>query len=390
MFTISLFHLNRYLLHKQNLLNVVDVPLPILVERLGGLHATVSITPYLSSRARLLNFHRHDLDGELFEQKSMGRIRCVRKTMYVHTKKMIPVMYQATHRRTLVEVTKQMERQGISVGDYERIANRVLTALRNSVVTAAQLKKMIGVPQPLSGLLNRMCELGLLARAHPAGSWKSQAYNYVLFNEYYPDIDLNSISEEAAKLEVVRHYLAAFGPVTIDDIIWWTGFAKSEVRSALRQLKKEVIKVYVKEIPGEYFMLSSELPDLQGTSLENKPLINLLPTLDPYLMAYRIRSRYIKKPHYGYIYDRTGNAAASILLNGEIIGVWDLVGEDEPLVKVFILPMVNEDILNWVYQLAEQMGEFISERSVKVKRIRDMVPLNEQGVGKVLSPLKDC
>ena len=97
-----------------------------------------------------------------------------------------------------------------------------------------------------------MCELGLLARAHPAGSWKSQAYNYALFEEYYPDIDLYSISEESARFEVVRYYLSAYGPVTMDDIIWWTGFAKSEVRSALKQLKKDIVDYVLDRTPKHF------------------------------------------------------------------------------------------------------------------------------------------
>jgi len=388
-FTISLSHLNRYLLHKQNLLNAVDVHLPILVERLGGLHATVSTTPYLSLKARLINNKRHDLDGELFEQRSMGRIRCVRKTMYVHTTKMMPAMYQATYRKSLVEVTKQMERQGITVWDYDRIADRILYVLKGNPMTAKQLKQYMGAPQPLSGLLNRMCELGLLARAHPAGSWKSQAYHYALFEEYHPEIDLHSISEEEARIEVVRAYLSAFGPARFEDIVWWTDFSKSQVRAAFKKLKKEVIRIIVKEMPGEFYILCKDLPELGATPLDNKTLVSMLPMLDPYLMAYKERGRYIKEEHYGYIYDRTGNAAASIMLNGEIIGVWDLVGKDDPLVKVFLMRMVNDEIMGWIYQMAEKMGEFMAERSVRVKRVRDMVPVSEQGVGKVLSPLKD-
>ena len=106
--------------------------------------------------------------------------------------------------------------------------------VKNNPMTASQMKSYMGAPQPLSGLLNRMCELGLLARTKPAGSWKSQAYHYAPFKEYYPDIDLRSISENDARVEVVRFYLAAFAPLKPEDIVWWTDFSKSQVRACLK------------------------------------------------------------------------------------------------------------------------------------------------------------
>ncbi len=80
-----------------------------------------------------------------------------------------------------------------------------------------------------------MCELGLLACAKPAGSWNSQAYHYARFDEYYPDIDLRSISENDARVEVVRFYLAAFAPAKLEDIVWWTDFGKAQPGACLSQ-----------------------------------------------------------------------------------------------------------------------------------------------------------
>ena len=195
---------NLFLLKKQNLFEAVDLTIPELAECCGGLHATASTTPYLSLLARQPSFHREQLDDELYIKKTFGRIRCVRRTMYIQPTQMFPSLYQATYRKSLVVVTRQMERQGIMVGDYDRIAERILHIVKNNPMTAAQMKSYMGAPQPLSGLLNRMCELGLLARAKPAGSWKSQAYHYAGFDEYYPDIDLRLISENDARVEVVR------------------------------------------------------------------------------------------------------------------------------------------------------------------------------------------
>ena len=386
---ISKTQLNRFLLKKQNLDAINDVYLPILVERLCGLHATIATTPYLSLFSRLPDFKKYDLDLALYEDKSLLRMRSVRKTMYIYPISLVPAMYQATYCKSLKDVSKQMENQGISVGDYERIADRIMFALKEMPMSANELKRFMGAPQPLSGLLNRMCELGILARTRPTGSWKSQAYQYALFDSHLPEVDLNSVSEEEARKIVVKAYLAAFGPAKLEDIAWWTDFGKSKVKSALNQMKEEIMKVDVTGLDGEFLMLFKDLAELGSTAVSDGTVINFLPTLDPYLMAYKDRRRILDDDHYDFIYDRSGNAAASILLNGEIIGVWDMIGEDELLVKVYIFKMIDETTCGWIYQMAERTGTFIADRSAAVRRVRDMVPLNKQGVGKVWSPLRD-
>ena len=101
---ISARQLNLFLLKKQNLFEHVDLSIPELVGRLGGLHATASTTPYLSLLARLPSFHCEQLDDELYVEKTLGRIRCVRMTMYIQPTQMFSSMYQATYRKSLVVV----------------------------------------------------------------------------------------------------------------------------------------------------------------------------------------------------------------------------------------------------------------------------------------------
>ena len=389
---ISARQLNLFLLKKQNLFETIDISIPELVERCGGLHATASTTPYLSLFARLPSFCREQLDDEMYVNKTIGRIRCVRMTMYIQPACMFPALYEATYRKSLNVVTRQMERQGIIVGDYDRIAGRILKIVKNNPMTASQMKSYMGAPQPLSGLLNRMCELGLLARAKPAGSWKSQAYHYARFDEYYPDIDLRSTSENEARIEVVRYYLTAFAPLKMEDIVWWTDFGKAQVRTCLRKLEDRLVRVEVPGLSADYIMLKQDLTLLGGTTLDSPPVVTLLPMLDPYLMAYRDRSRYLSEVFYNHVYDSTGNAAATILVDGRIAGIWDVQAceDDDPLVKLFFFEMLSDPVLDAVYAEAERMGAFILGQRPALRTYRDMVPLDRQTAGAFASPLKEC
>jgi len=94
-------------------------------------------------------------------------------------------------------------------------------------------------------------------------------------------------------------------------------------------------------------MLSSDLKPLQSLKLE-KHVVNLLPTLDPYLMGYKDRERYLNPEYYNNVFDRSGNATSTILLNGEVIGVWDIGEKAEPLIKLFLFKEVERRVLEKV------------------------------------------
>ncbi len=63
---------NLFLLKKQNLFEAVDLTIPELVERSGGLHATASTTPYLSLLARQPLFRCEQLDNTMYIKKKQA------------------------------------------------------------------------------------------------------------------------------------------------------------------------------------------------------------------------------------------------------------------------------------------------------------------------------
>ncbi len=384
---LSLQKVNRFVLVKQRLAGErAGESLVETVRATGGLHATSASTPYLSLFARVKDFRRELLDDALYVKRSLGKIRYVRTTVHILPRDFIPIALAAT--RTINEPASHAYSQflGVTQKQYAEMSLQIVEILKgNNGMTTRQVRQKLKTTLNVSPIVNLMCDKGLLIRGAPEKGWKSNIHTYYLLNEYFPDLEWNIANENDAKKAVVLGYLSSFGPVTENDISWWTGFNKGQIRPIIRELRKEITSITVSGIDKEFIMLSQDRTELVALKAGGKHILNMLPTLDPYLMGYKDRERFLDSTHFDYIYDRGGNAVATVLLDGRVIGVWDF---EEPFIKIFLFDYVGEDVLKDVYAKARSLGTFISGRDVKVKECTSMIPLTQRTAGGFLSPLK--
>jgi len=167
-----------------------------------------------------------------------------------------------------------------------------------------------------------LCTQGSVVRARPRGSRRSTLYEYASLADWLPGTDLHASDTLQARTQLVRCYLAAFGPASLDDIAWWSGLAKRDVRRALDALGNEIVEVTIELLGEGFWMLSSESDALRDTADAANGVVCLLPSLDPYVMGYRDRRRFLAPERHGQVFDRAGNAFATVWIDGQIAGVW--------------------------------------------------------------------
>lgn len=389
--TFDLNRVNRFVLKKHHLTEDSRInDINQVVEDICGLHATHPMTPYLSLFIRTGDFSKEDLDEELYSQRSLAKIRYARKTMYVLPKKRVSEVFSAIKGMLEQRLGPYLEYLGMTRKDFKESAELILKILENRGMTVKDIKKEIKADFNVSAVVNLMCDQGLLIRGNPARGWKSSLHTYFSFSEFFPDIDLSEVSEKDAKKSMVKKYLASFGPVTVTDASWWTGFTKTEVKNILNDLMDDLAVLEISGIEGEYVLLASDRELLESTDIPEEPLVHLMPLLDPYLMGYKERKRYLAQEHYTRVFDRSGNVTSTILVDGRIFGIWDIEEEHEPIVKIFLFSRVNPEVSKEISSKAKKIGKFISGKDVQVKRCRSMVPLTERTMGGFMSPLKGC
>jgi hypothetical protein len=281
---IDLNKVNNFVLRKQHLTDDSRIDDVIRITGdIGGLHATGSVTPYLSLFARSSNFVKEFLDEELYLKRNLGKIRCMRSTLYILTRDMIPVAYAATNRIVEKNYRKFAEFRGVSSQQYEELSRAISQLVKGRELSVFEIKKALKTQTDVPSVLNLMCDQGLLVRRRREKGWRDKNHKYSIFREYFPDVELTGYHESEAITLLLLQYLKSFGPVTENDIAWWTGLTKTRVRQALNDLKQQISRLEIADLSGDFIVASSDL-DATGKPFHvKKRIINLLPTLDPTL-----------------------------------------------------------------------------------------------------------
>jgi hypothetical protein len=303
---------------------------------LVAVHGTDPSSVYLGILARMAGGGIADVECALYEDRTLIRLLGMRRTVFVTTMDVAAVVQAAcsdaiaaSERRKLLG---WLADAGVApdVGSWlagaEEAALAALTA--GGETTAAQLatadprlavQLLVGAGTSSAGRFNVASRVllvlaaqGKVMRGRPRGSWASHQYRWTPLAAWCPD-GLAAWTALAAEVELARRWLAAYGPATPDDLQWWTGWTRTQVRRALAQLQPA--EVDLDGVPG--IVLASDLeppPDVE-------PWAALLPGLDSTPMGWRQRDWFLGE-HAARLFDQTGNIGPSLWWNGRIVGGW--------------------------------------------------------------------
>ena len=382
---------NRFVLEKHHLTQRSKLDNIIQITRdLLGLHATMATTPYLTLFSRTNNFTKEQLDEEIYKNRNLIKVRFVRKTMHLVLRDMLPIVHGAMKRTLEHDAEQYLEALGIDEKRYMMNTLQIQRLLTHGGKTTAEIKKETGLGINTSPILNLMCDTGLLIRETTSDSWKSNIHNYYILNQYLPDTTIDGVEEFNAKMAITTQYLATFGPVTLNDILWWTGFRKSEVKSMFHIIQDRITQIKITGLNDEYYIFNSDLNQLHEFEIEKEDVINMLPGLDPYIMGFKDRERYLDPKYYNSVFDRSGNGTTTILQNGRIIGIWDITEAPERVIKLYFFNKVQKGSLTKIKKTAQKLGRFITDKDVKVIECENMTPLPDRTAGGFMTPLRDC
>ncbi len=305
---------------------------------LVALHATDPASVYLACLARSVAGDTARVERALYEDRSLVRMLGMRRTMFVVPAEMGPVVQSACTRAIAVverrKLVRALEQAGITADGpvwLARVEQETLDALgergpatgqelgaavpglRAQLSYGDQTKKWAGVAAVATRVLFVLAADGRIVRGRPRGSWTSSQYRWVSWSDWLAD-EAPEPPTEVARVELARRWLAAYGPATLRDLQWWTGWGAGDVKRVLAVLRP--VEVDLDGGPG--LVLAD---DLAPAPLP-EPWAALLPALDPTVMGWSERRWFFgDDDQRARLFDRTGNAGPTVWWNGQVVGV---------------------------------------------------------------------
>ncbi len=308
-----------------------------LAEQMVGLHSTDPTTVVLAAAARLKRPTVEGVERALYDDRTLVRTLCMRRTLFVVPVDLVPIV-QAAVTEALVpperkRTVRMIEEGGIAKdgarwlrrAEAETIA--VIEARRE--VTGAELSKAVprlrnqipyGEGKAWAGTMGMTTRvLFLLAceqrvvRGRPQGSWTSTRYRWAPMESWLPE-GFPIWKPDEARAELAWRWLATFGPGTIADLKWWTGWTLGQTRRAVAEL--DTVEVELDHGDTGIVLAGDDEPVRSP-----KPWAALLPSLDPTTMGWAERTWYLG-PHKAALFDRAGNAGPTVWWDGRIVGGW--------------------------------------------------------------------
>jgi hypothetical protein len=344
--------------------------------RMVGLHASDPASVYLAARARVKGATVQLIERALYDDRSMLRILGMRRTMFAAPLELARLIQAGAASRLIAGERKRLAGLLAAGGITDEPARwlqdleeATFEALRESGLAFAQelTVKVPGLSEQLSfgegtkwagtmGLSTRILFLlaldGRIGRGRPRGTWTSSQHRWAPIEHWFPD-GLGAVDPGEARSQIIRKWLFAFGPGTMNDIRWWSGWTVAEIREALAAL--DVVEVDAGDRVG--LLLSDDLDPVKPP----RPWVAFLPGLDPTPMGWKDREWYLG-PHQAALFDRNGNIGPSIWHNGRIIGGWGQSKERKVVYR--ILEPVSSSVIKNVAREAAAVETWIGDTKV--------------------------
>ena len=315
------------------------------VSDLVVMHSTDPATPYLGVRARVAGVNLDDIDRSLYVDRTLWRLHAMRRTLWIATLADAPVVMAGAARAVADKERRRVERfveaSGIDAAPafLADLEGRILAALDvagTPMSTTALNDRVEGMRTPVllgSGkwaqeqpvgprLLYVMAMEGTIVRTAPAGSWRASQYAWMPTSAWFGARPGSAVAldEATGRTALADRYLDRFGPVTTDDVKWWTGWTVRQTRAALADAGAVAVTVTVDGTSVDAWVAPGDEPPGDVPS----GVVTLLPALDPTPMGWKDRGWYLGEhgAFGGPLFDRNGNVGPTIWFDGRVVGGW--------------------------------------------------------------------
>ena len=312
--------LNRATLARQSLLERADATVPDMMRRIVAVQAQDPASPYVALCNRIAEFDPADLDAA-FGEHTVVKASLMRITLHaVHADDYTPFHTAMTPALRASRLNDpRFSDTGWTIAD----ADAVLPHL------AAMLVERRTRPEIEAALADH-----LDAEPHARVWWALRTFAPIFHAPtdaiwsfgrepaYVRAPDDDRPSEIEATAQLIRRYLAGFGPASAADVNQFSMLPRSILHPAFESLEGELVGFAGPDGTTLLDIDGGELPD---PDVPAPP--RLMAMWDSTLLAYADRSRIIPEEYRRLVIRRNGDVLPTLLVDGYVAGVWRLTDD---------------------------------------------------------------
>jgi Winged helix DNA-binding domain len=299
-----------------------------VVRAVGGVQAQIASAAELALAARVADVTRERLHAALWKRRRLVKTWSLRGTLHLHAADELPLWMAA---RRAVSGSDWHAGDGLTRREGRKVLGAIADALDGRCLLREELAEEVGrkvgawaaerIGSGWAYLLGPASVAGLLVQGPPRGTHVT----FVRADQWiggWTDVD-----PEEALAEVLRRFLATYGPATPRAFREWTispAFKVADARRLVESLGDEVEEVDVDGSSAWVLAGDHAMPDpAAGES------IRLIPQYDCYVMGFREREHFVPDAARALLKEHPRGrfegaaAAAWLLVDGVLAGMWD-------------------------------------------------------------------
>lgn len=310
----------RLHLEERNAASVAQV-----VREVCGVQAQVLSAAALAVRARSSGLQVSHVAQARERERSVVRTWCMRGTLHLIATEdvgwllsLLGPLFVAAGRRRLAQLGLDEDATAKGVRAIREELADVGPTTRAELVEGIRRREVRIAPDsqagyPSSHLVRRAALEGILC----FGPDRDGNETYVLSSDW--GVPGYRGSREDALAELVRRYLAAYGPARPEDLVAWSGLSAREVRTAWKLVSADLAEVYV---AGQAAWILADRSGSTHESASQTQIVRLLPHFDTYLLGYRNRDLVVA-PRFNRRIQRGGGwLPPVVIVNGWVVATW--------------------------------------------------------------------
>ena len=302
---LTVRELNRATLARQLLLERKRLSPTAVIERLVGMQAQWPSAPYVGIWTRTTSFRREALEREL-ESRAVVKATAMRQTLHLVSRRDYGLIRAAMSETNFPWESSQAKLLAPSV--------RELAA--DGPVTTEEALAHLEREHGLTGIAARRAWQAARVRAHVLHHHETALWEGRPRGRFAAIEEPEEHSPTEARAEIVRRYLAAFGPASRRDLGTWSMMHVPELSRAIERL--EPLRRFRDERGRELL----DLPRAPLPDPETPAPVRFLPKWDNVLLAFADRTRVLPEQYRKTVIAMNRDVAQTFLVDGVVAGTW--------------------------------------------------------------------